>query len=847
MTTTDAVAPRRRIIRRPRLTTLLDESPARIKLLVAPAGYGKTTLAQEWLAAPERRGVWYRGGPASADVAALAAGLAVTTSDVVSGAGQRLRERLRATANPEEELEVLVDLLAEDLQAWPASAWVALDEYQFAMESPASERFVELLVDATPIQIVITTRRRPTWATARRIVYGEIQEIDRRALAMEPNEARKVLGGEGQRAGALIGKARGWAAVLGLAAAAETVEIRDDHLPEALYEYFAEELYRGADSGLRLALHTLALVPTVSSDLAEALFGEQASTVADASVRLGAIISRDDGYALHPLFRTFLNQKMARENRAKLHALADDVTHLLIRRREWDLAFDVISASESMPVFPLLVEAALADLLVEGRTQTVLAWLDFANQHHLGDPVLDLAEAEVAFRQGDYVRAEMLAANAARRSLGSLTSRMNARAGQAAVMDSRDAEGMEHFEAAVANAQTQHDRLEALVGISFAALELGRVDDAARALSSLSTLDLDSIDSTLRKAVVQLVYASRVGGVQSALGIGSRVLPLLDDARDPVVVTSFLNTYAHLLGLAAQYPDALSIAGLEISKANQYRLLFVRRHALLIQAVSYSGLRDFAKATEAVGEAEDLAGHARDIHVSMHAAALRARIALCRGEFEDAYAHASREWNRPASAPMNSEYLAYRAVALACLGRAKEAAAAADHAESMHGSSVEALSLVACARAIAALVSERDDAERLVEDAYALVTVTGGLDTLVIAGRAFPRLLGDVAANPTRRDAVANLLARGNDFRLAKSLGIDVRAPIIGPLGGLTRRERDVADLIAHGQTNLEIANALFISESTVKVHVRHILEKLNARTRTEVAARIASDHLRDV
>jgi ATP/maltotriose-dependent transcriptional regulator MalT len=38
---------RRRIIKRPRLTRILDESGARIILLVAPAGYGKTTLAHE--------------------------------------------------------------------------------------------------------------------------------------------------------------------------------------------------------------------------------------------------------------------------------------------------------------------------------------------------------------------------------------------------------------------------------------------------------------------------------------------------------------------------------------------------------------------------------------------------------------------------------------------------------------------------------------------------------------------------------------------------------------------------------------------------------------------------------
>ena len=64
---------RRRIIERPRLTRLLDESQGRIKMLVAPAGYGKTTLARQWLA--DKRAVWYTATPASADVAALAAGL----------------------------------------------------------------------------------------------------------------------------------------------------------------------------------------------------------------------------------------------------------------------------------------------------------------------------------------------------------------------------------------------------------------------------------------------------------------------------------------------------------------------------------------------------------------------------------------------------------------------------------------------------------------------------------------------------------------------------------------------------------------------------------------------------
>src|SRR5712691_4401840 len=116
----------RHVIRRPRLTRLLDESPARIILLVAPAGYGKTTLAREWLDQGGREGAWYRGTPASADIAVLAVGLAQAAAMIVPGAGEQMSDRLRITASPDRDVKVLAELLAEDLSAWPPNAWLVL-------------------------------------------------------------------------------------------------------------------------------------------------------------------------------------------------------------------------------------------------------------------------------------------------------------------------------------------------------------------------------------------------------------------------------------------------------------------------------------------------------------------------------------------------------------------------------------------------------------------------------------------------------------------------------------------------------------------------------------------------
>ena len=53
----------------------------------------------------------------------------------------------------------------------------------------------------------------------------------------------------------------------------------------------------------------------------------------------------------------------------------------------------------------------------------------------------------------------------------------------------------------------------------------------------------------------------------------------------------------------------------------------------------------------------------------------------------------------------------------------------------------------------------------------------------------------------------------------------------------LTGREREILQLLADGMSNADVASKLFISQETVKSHVRHILAKLEADTRTHAVA----------
>jgi DNA-binding NarL/FixJ family response regulator len=72
-----------------------------------------------------------------------------------------------------------------------------------------------------------------------------------------------------------------------------------------------------------------------------------------------------------------------------------------------------------------------------------------------------------------------------------------------------------------------------------------------------------------------------------------------------------------------------------------------------------------------------------------------------------------------------------------------------------------------------------------------------------------------------------------------KRIPADIAAHLAEYFGddALTEREMDVLRLVASGNRNREIGARLFISEETVKVHIKHIMEKLAASDRTQAVA----------
>ena len=74
--------------------------------------------------------------------------------------------------------------------------------------------------------------------------------------------------------------------------------------------------------------------------------------------------------------------------------------------------------------------------------------------------------------------------------------------------------------------------------------------------------------------------------------------------------------------------------------------------------------------------------------------------------------------------------------------------------------------------------------------------------------------------------------------KLSALMGGEAQRETAPPAPLLTAREEEILTLLAGGARNRDIAQALFISERTVKVHIANLMDKLEAKTRTEAVAR---------
>jgi ATP/maltotriose-dependent transcriptional regulator MalT len=819
------------------LTRLLSEAEAKIVLLVAPAGYGKTTLARQWLS--DKPHVWHNSTASSADVAALASRLADAAADLTNTDVSRVDRRLHLSRNPEQEVEVFAEFVGGCFAGSPSNAWLAIDDYHLLMDSDAAETLVGALARSATINLLVTGRRRPSWASARRIMYGEICELGRNDMAMDATEVDEVLKGHARPVAAgLKGLADGWPAVVGMAALTRDAVAPDDiMIDEALYEFFVEDVLNTVEPEIQELLHRVAVLPEIKLEACQELFGGAAVAQVRRAEQLG-LLSRTgvDSY-MHPLLRRFLLMKYRERDASDLQATARKAFEFSLASRDFDSAFSLATEFELLELLEALIRVGLENLLAVGRMATLRKWVDAATQFGISSAVVAIADAEVSFSEGDHVRAEALATAAVNELLDDdpLRGRGLFRAGQAAYFSEHYDEALARFDGAVSASSDQALQREVRWAAFIAALD-SPDEDAAEYLDAFAGVRAPTLNDTVRMANAGLMIGIRRRGVTEALAAHTNATHLVDRATDPMIRTAFWNTYGYASALNSRYEQARRAATKELEEAKAYRLTFVEPHAHLVAALAAIGMRDLSSGESSLENVFAFGRRLEDAFLLVTGSAVLARLHIARGDCFSAVEAASR-FETSDDAILYAESLAVRALSLAALGKNDEARLALA-ALPPRRSHAEAQAFAELANVI--VTRNESDEVSFASDAFGSIRALGQFDAVVTASRAYPLLI-EVAVRSGHGDFVADLLQRSNDFDLARRYGLKMRRAPQSDTPPLSPREREVLELVAGGRTNEEVAGLLFISPVTVKAHLRHIYEKLGVRNRVEAVAHLKS------
>jgi ATP/maltotriose-dependent transcriptional regulator MalT len=837
----------RRHVRRPRLTSFLDESKAQALLLTAPPGYGKTTLAREWLQGRENV-AWYRASPSSGDLAAFSIGLAEAIAPVLQGAGERLRQRLRVGDAPEKAARPLAELLAEDLADWPEDGMILVDDYHFVTDSAPVEEFVDWLLTLAPVRMLVTTRRRPAWASARRVLYGEVVEIGPEQLAMNDDEAGLVLEGRSTHAvRSLVRQARGWPALIGLAGRSASLELPEEWVSEALFRYFAEEVLRREPHHVQRFMLLASVPPTITPHVARTVLGYE-----DPEPFLERLKSEDllheshqGEMSFHPLLRDFLKRRLEAEAPDEFIVRSISACEDARPRREWEPAFDLAITIRRFDLAARILGEAAEHLLSRGRVETVEKWLADCGASAFSESGALLARGEVALRRGRFAEAAALASE--------LTAVLEPEhvdlprawnlVGQASVLLADYGTALRSHLRARRIAMSQPDQMAALWGAFVSAAEL-EFTGASRYLDEFQKVAADTTTGRIRSGSGKIIASIHQGSFSGLWPVLKSLLPLARLGTEPMAASNFLANAACMNVGRAQYKIAAQISEDAVRFCRDLRLEFATGFCLCQLTASQIGLRAFRRAEQTLRDLSLTALNHEDPWLQLMTRILEVKLALAAGAPHRLVPTMTLDPGSEYPRSAVGEYLSVCAMALAAAGYPERAQAAASQAQDIT-QTIEATFYSRYAYALAWLHDPADPSTserifRIVKESQ----TAEFLDALVLAYRSSALFVSWLEKETRLHTLLSRLMPRANDHVLAHKLGLTTSDVNPHPFRVLTPREQEVLSLVAQGLSNDDIARSLFVTRSTVKVHVHHVLKKLGVQTRLQAVlkARAAFD-----
>jgi len=323
---------------------LIDElahTTAKLVLVDAPAGFGKTTLVAQRLSSPaeKRSFAWVSLDRGDSDPGRLWSYIiSALTRACPDFDGEAILQDLRVQA-PEFPASVLPKL-ANELAALSAPVVLVLDDYHLIKEPRCHEQIRFLLLHLPPsAQIVIITRADPPLPLARLRAAGEMAEIRARELRFTPDEAAQLIAAvAGIRLGApdlgqLMERTEGWPAGVYLAA----VSLRGHPSPHDfirqftgnnrfIVDFLAEEVLSRQPAEIQQFLARTSLLARFCAPLCDAVTGSTGgAAIIEVLERENLfLVPLDDNrqwYRYHHLFAQLLRSRLARTEPALMATL----------------------------------------------------------------------------------------------------------------------------------------------------------------------------------------------------------------------------------------------------------------------------------------------------------------------------------------------------------------------------------------------------------------------------------------------------------------------------------------------------------------------------------------------
>ena len=874
-------------------------------LVAAPAGFGKSTLLADWARRSDRRVAWLSLDPGDNDPARFWRHVAAALDTFRPGIGDAVGPLLGPP--PPSSYQAFITALLNVLDPDDEIVLV-LDDYDRIETAAVHDALAFMLEHRPPsLHLVMACRADPILPLARWRARAELVELRAADLRFTSDEAASLLRAivdaplSDAAIAALEERTEGWAAGLQLAALSLSTQSDAAQFVESfgashrfVLDYLTDEVLKDQPEAVRTFLVKTSVLERLSGSLCDAVTGRtDGQTMLEAIERANLFLMPLDDvrgwWRYHHLFAELLRARLEHElpeERQEIHRAAAAWSD------ERGLADDAVSHALGAGDFAWaarLIERHAGARLLRGEGATLQRWIAaLPGQLTESRPRLLLAKAYLALLSGDLnpfeaPLTEARAAIAAAPALAdeafepfdgpgpSLIANIPASIalGLAHVAELRGDGDETRACAEQARALVHKD--EWMLGIlveahvALGALLTGRLDEAERALAVAVTRSKDVGERVLvaRGWALQAQVQRASGRLDAAFATNRQALEVISPPGGPTVpgsglmlvgmaevayergdLDAALDYVTQGIALCRQLADA--ITGAPQPLANGLAILAWIRQA--------SG--DQRGAREAIEEAAAAAPPRSVTSLLNPVPAQRARLLLAQGDVEGA-----AQWidelllaaDDEPSYHHEAEHLVLARVllardevepALALLARLH--ALASDQRRIRSLIEIQALRGLALARSGDELEAERslaDAARRAHPQGYVRVFVDEGTPMATLLARLIRARRSNASVGRGLPLAYLGRLRRS--FEPAGQSGGDDPARIApGLVEQLSQREVEVLGLLAAGKPNREIADELFVTVDTVKKHVTHIFEKLDATNRTEAVARARSHGL---